>query len=96
MPVALEHVTSPDLCPPPGYAHAVVSRAPATVWTAGGVPLDRDSAPVGGDDVRTQARQVLANLTTALAAAGASPSDVVRTTVYVTCLGTFRTLGSEM
>jgi enamine deaminase RidA (YjgF/YER057c/UK114 family) len=80
---ALEHVTSPDLFRPPGYAHAVVSRAPVTVWTAGGVPIDRDGALVGAGDVRAQARQVLANLTVALRAAGADPSLVVRTTVYV-------------
>jgi enamine deaminase RidA (YjgF/YER057c/UK114 family) len=83
MPPSVEHVTSPDLFTPPGYAHAVVSRAATTVWTAGGVPLDRDGALVGAGDVRAQARQVLANLTTALRAAGASPEQVVRTTVYV-------------
>jgi len=33
--------------------------------------------------VRAQAAQVLANLTVALAAGGATPADVVRTTVYV-------------
>ena len=83
MSPSVERLTSPDLFPPPGYAHAVVSRAPATVWTAGGVPLDRDGALVGAGDGRAQARQVLANLTTALRAAGAAPSQVVRTTVYV-------------
>jgi enamine deaminase RidA (YjgF/YER057c/UK114 family) len=83
MPAPPEYVTSPDLFPPPGYAHAVVSRTPSMVWTAGGVPLDRDGGLVGPGDVRAQAHQVLANLTTALGAAGAEPSRVVRTTVYV-------------
>jgi enamine deaminase RidA (YjgF/YER057c/UK114 family) len=83
MPAAIERHTSPALFPPPGYAHAVVSRAPATVWTAGGVPLDADGTLVGAGDAAAQARQVLANLTVALAEAGATPGDVVRTTVYV-------------
>jgi enamine deaminase RidA (YjgF/YER057c/UK114 family) len=83
MPIDIERHTSPALFPPPGYSHAVVSRAPATVWTAGGVPLDASGALVGPGDVGAQARQVLANLTVALAAAGAAPEDVVRTTVYV-------------
>ena len=83
MPADIERRVSPDLFPPPGYSHTVVSRAAATVWTAGGVPLDADGELVGPGDVSAQAAQVLANLTTALAAAGASPSDVVRTTVYV-------------
>jgi enamine deaminase RidA (YjgF/YER057c/UK114 family) len=83
MTTALEHLTSPDLFPPPGYAHAVVSRAPATVWTAGGVPLGPDGGLVGAGDFAAQARQVLGNLTTALETAGATPEAVVRTTVYV-------------
>jgi enamine deaminase RidA (YjgF/YER057c/UK114 family) len=83
MPAAIERHTSPALFAPPGYAHAVVSRAPATVWTAGGVPLDADGALVGPGDLTAQAEQVLANLTVALADAGAVPEQVVRTTVYV-------------
>src|SRR4051794_6567008 len=83
MPAEIERRVSPDLFPPPGYSHAVVSRAPATVWTAGGVPLDAGGALVGPGDVAAQAVQVLANLTAALAAVDATPADVVRTTVYV-------------
>jgi enamine deaminase RidA (YjgF/YER057c/UK114 family) len=83
MPIDIERHTSRELFPPPGYSHAVISRAPATVWTAGGVPLDADGRLVGPRDVRAQAEQVLANLTVALRGAGARPEDVVRTTVYV-------------
>jgi enamine deaminase RidA (YjgF/YER057c/UK114 family) len=83
MPSGIERLVSPALFPPPGYSHAVVSRTPATVWTAGGVPLDASGALVGPGDVAAQTRQVLANLTVALADAGAAPAQVVRTTVYV-------------
>ena len=83
MPADIERRVSPDLFPPPGYSHAVVSGPGSTVWTAGGVPLDADGALVGAGDVRVQAAQVLANLTAALAVGGAAPSDVVRTTVFV-------------
>jgi enamine deaminase RidA (YjgF/YER057c/UK114 family) len=83
MPADIERRISPDLFPPPGYSHAVVSRAAATVWTAGGVPLDVDGGLVGPGDLTAQTEQVLANVTLALEAAGASASDVVRTTVYV-------------
>ena len=38
---------------------------------------------MGAGDLTTQAEQVLANLTLALEAAGATPAGVVRTTVYV-------------
>jgi enamine deaminase RidA (YjgF/YER057c/UK114 family) len=83
MPVEIERHVSPDLFPPPGYSHAVVSPPGSVVWTAGGVPLDASGELVGPDDLTRQTEQVLANLTVALSAAGASPSDVVRTTVYV-------------
>jgi enamine deaminase RidA (YjgF/YER057c/UK114 family) len=83
MPAEIERRVSPDLFPPPGYSHAVVSPPGSVVWTAGGVPLDASGELVGAGDVRAQAAQILANLTTALAAVDATPSDVVRTTVYV-------------
>jgi enamine deaminase RidA (YjgF/YER057c/UK114 family) len=83
MPTEIERHTSPALFAPPGYSHAVVSRAPATVWTAGGVPLDADGNLVGPGDLTAQAEQVLANLTVALAETGATAEAVVRTTVYV-------------
>jgi len=83
MASGIERLISPTLFPPPGYSHAVVTRAPATVWTAGGVPLDASGELVGPGDVAAQARQVVQNLTVALRDAGAAPEDVVRTTVYV-------------
>ena len=83
MPSDITRHTSTALFPPPGYAHAVVSRGGATVWSAGGVPLDADGVLVGPGDLTAQTEQVVANLGVALADAGARPEDVVRTTVYV-------------
>jgi enamine deaminase RidA (YjgF/YER057c/UK114 family) len=53
------------------------------VFTAGACPLDENGSVVGRGDLRAQARQVLGNLTEALAAAGATLADVLKTTVYV-------------
>jgi enamine deaminase RidA (YjgF/YER057c/UK114 family) len=53
------------------------------VFTAGAVPLDAAGELVGPDDPVAQTSQVIANLLAALAAAGADPDDVVKTTVYV-------------
>jgi enamine deaminase RidA (YjgF/YER057c/UK114 family) len=83
MPTAIQHLTTSALFPSPGYAHAVVSPPGAVVWTAGGVPLDAGGELVGPGDLTAQTGQVLANLTLALETAGATPLDVVRTTVYV-------------
>lgn len=65
------------------YAYAAVDRVSRLVFTAGACPLDADGATVAPGDVRAQAEQVMHNLATALAAAGAGLPDVVKTTVYV-------------
>lgn len=66
------------------YAYAAVAHTPArVVWTAGACPLDAQGATVAVGDVAGQAGQVMDNLATALAEAGAGLADVVRTTVYV-------------
>ncbi|MGC4856350.1 RidA family protein [Micromonospora sp. DT4] len=86
-PVALLHV--PALSDVAEYAYAYAYAAtvepPARlVFTAGACPLDDEGRAVAPGDHAAQARQVLANLETALGAAGARLTDVVKTTtVYV-------------
>ncbi|WP_182112360.1 MULTISPECIES: RidA family protein [unclassified Actinotalea] len=65
------------------YAYAAVTSPGRLVFTAGACPLDGDGNTVAVGDVAGQARQVVANLVTALHAAGAQLTDVVKTTVYV-------------
>jgi 2-iminobutanoate/2-iminopropanoate deaminase len=62
------------------YADAVV--AGDTLYVSGIVPVDASGAIVG-DDVVAQARQVFAIMERVLAAAGATPADVVKVTVYL-------------
>lgn len=66
----------------PGYAYVARAERGATLYTAGAVPLDKDGAIVGSD-IRTQTVAVIDNLVAALGAAGGSPHDVVKTTIYV-------------
>ena len=75
-------LTAESLFPPPGYAHVAVAPG-GLVFTAGAVPLDAEGTLVGREDFEAQARQTLANLRDALARAGATPEQVVKTTVYV-------------
>ena len=62
------------------YADAVV--AGDALYVSGIVPVDASGAVVG-DDVVAQARQVFATMKQVLAAAGATPADVVKVTVYL-------------
>lgn len=66
------------------YTHVVMTDAPVTIYIAGQTPRDRDGNTVGKGDMRAQILQVVANLKAALAAAGATLDDVVKTTTYVT------------
>ncbi len=80
----LELVSSEALTDRAPYAYAAVVHAgPRLVFTAGACPLDEQGATVAVGDVAGQAQQVMANLVTALRAADAELTDVVRTTVYV-------------
>ncbi len=72
------------LAPNLPYAYAaVVHNAKTLVFTAGACPLDVDGRIVCPGDLRGQAEAAIRNLAAALKAAGASLTDVVKTTVYV-------------
>ncbi|MBA2559641.1 MAG: RidA family protein [Propionibacteriales bacterium] len=81
---AIELIRLPDLTDRAPYAYAAVaSDISRLIFTAGACPLDETGqiAPVG--DITGQTELVIANVTTALTAAGATLTDVVKTTVYV-------------
>jgi len=80
---SVELVRSSTLADSVPYAYAAVTPAGRTVWTAGACPLDEHGAVVAPGDVGAQAERAMANLVTALDAAGARLSDVARSTVYV-------------
>ena len=66
------------------YSHVVVVEGRRTIFIAGQLARDRDGNVVGKGDMRAQIRQVGENLKAALAAAGATLNDLVKTTTYVT------------
>ncbi|RKN39124.1 RidA family protein [Micromonospora endolithica] len=80
----MPHLLHVPALAPAEYAYvATVEPSARLVLTAGACPLDADGATVAPGDPVGQARQVMANLETALGAARATLTDVVRTTVYV-------------
>ena len=81
MAVRLQDVTG--LATPPGYSHVAIGSGRTLVATAGAVPLDARGRVVGPGDHGVQTEQVIRNLLAALEAGGATPGDIMKTTVYV-------------
>lgn len=79
----LRHINPPGLSTARGYSHVVEASGGRTIYIAGQVALDQSGKIVGEGDFAAQAEQVFANLKTALAAAGADFSHVVKMTTFV-------------
>jgi enamine deaminase RidA (YjgF/YER057c/UK114 family) len=81
--MAVKLVRSGSLFQGAPYAYASIAPAGSLIFTAGACPLDDNGQVVGAGDVRAQASLAVANLGVALAEAGATFADVLKTTVYV-------------
>ncbi|MGA5316397.1 RidA family protein [Streptomyces pseudogriseolus] len=90
-----ERVNPPGLSPPAGFSHAVVATGSRVVFLAGQTALDGDGKVVG-DTLPEQFSRALANLLTALRAAGGTPADLARVTVYATDVAAYRTHAREL
>ena len=86
------YINPPGLSKPTGYTHVVLAADGRTVYIAGQVAYDSTGTLVGPGDFRAQAERVFANLRIALASAGATFSDVVKMTTYITNIANVATL----
>ena len=77
----LQFKNPPGLSKPNGYTHVVIVNQGKLIFISGQVGMNK-----GGklsNDFAEQARQAFTNLETALAAAGARPSNLVKLNFYV-------------
>lgn len=87
--VTMEAIVSKDAPAAIGpYSQAV--RAGNMLFLSGQIPLDPKSGQMVTGDIAAQTERVLDNIAAVLAAAGATFSNVVRTTIFLTNLGDFQ------
>ncbi|MER5854111.1 RidA family protein [Streptomyces sp. NPDC059688] len=90
-----ERVNPPELSPPTGFSHAVVATGSRVVFLAGQTALDTDGK-ITGETLTEQFEKALGNLLGALRAAGGTPADLARVTVYATDVADYRARAREL
>jgi enamine deaminase RidA (YjgF/YER057c/UK114 family) len=80
----VEHLNPEGLSRNPAFSNVIVVSGNAkTVYVGGQDSVDAEGNVVGVGDIGAQSEQVMGNVQTALAAAGADLGDVVRWTVLI-------------
>jgi enamine deaminase RidA (YjgF/YER057c/UK114 family) len=79
-----KYINPDTLLKPRGYTHIVTIAGPARmIFISGQVAVDKEGKLVGPGDLKAQIRQAASNLKAALAAAGATAADIVKTNTYI-------------
>jgi enamine deaminase RidA (YjgF/YER057c/UK114 family) len=84
---SIVRLNPPELGTPPGYSQIVEVRAGRMIFIAGQTALGRDGNVVGQGDFPAQVAQVFDNLSIALDAAGCTPANLIKLTVFLTDMG---------
>lgn len=79
--MTVRRINPPELAPPLGFSHAVVAEGSTIVLLAGQTALDGDGRIIGATIVE-QFEKVLGNLLAALAAAGGTPDQLAKLTIF--------------
>ena len=74
------------------YNQAVIDEKSGMIFTAMQIALDPNTAEIVGDDISTQAHQVLKNLQNILIAAGSDLNKCLKVNLYFTDLSDFVTV----
>ena len=79
----VEYLNPPELCPTFGWTHVASVTGGKTIYISGQVSINERGEVVGRGDMQAQTDQAFRNVSLALAAAGATFRDVVKTNLYV-------------
>jgi len=93
--MTVKRINPDQLARPSGFSHAVSVAERRMVFLAGQIGIDRGGKVVTGGVV-AQFEQALANLLTALAAAGGRPEDLVSVTLYIIDVEDYQAHGKEI
>ncbi|GGV07017.1 RidA family protein [Streptomyces spectabilis] len=93
--MSLDRLNPAELSPATGFSHAVVASGGRVVFLAGQTALDTDGK-VTGATLPEQFERALGNLLAALRAAGGTPADLARVTVYATDVAAYRAHAPEL
>lgn len=78
-----QFLNPPGLCPTYGWTHVVSSTGSRTIHISGQVAINAKGDLIGRGDMKAQTEQAFRNVSIALEAAGATLSDVVKTSLFV-------------
>lgn len=81
--MSIEHINPEGLFKMPGFTQVVKSNGGSRIYIAGQGAFDQDMNLIDAGDYQAQACQAFNNLAIALEAAGAAPTDIVSTVMYV-------------
>jgi enamine deaminase RidA (YjgF/YER057c/UK114 family) len=78
-----EHPVPDGLLRNPAFSQVVGASGTRTIYVSGQVSINEHGALIGAGDLAAQTTQAMHNLGLALAAAGASYANIVKSTTYV-------------
>ena len=79
--MTVRRINPPELAPPVGFSHAVVAEGSTIVLLAGQTALNVEGV-IEGVTIVEQFEKVLTSLLTALSAAGGTPDQLAKLTIY--------------
>ena len=93
--MAEREVISTDSAPAAGGPYSQAIKAGGFLFCSGQIPRDASTGELVKEDAPGQARKCLENLAAVCEAAGASLTDAVRLTVYLTDMNDFARVNEE-